>query len=258
MKLSLIQMNVLKTPRENTDRIKALVAEAALQGGEIVVLPEMCCCEYSNNAFAENAMCSNSDFILSLSDIAKEQGVVLVAGSVPELDSGRIYNTSFVFDENGSIIAKHRKVHLFDINVAGKISFKESDTFTAGDSFTVFDTKWGKIGLIICFDIRFPEFIKPNSAKLKMIIVPASFNMTTGPAHWELLFKARAVDNQLFMAGCAAALDKSAGYHSYGHSIITDPWGKTIVQLDSGEAVVTRELDLNKVDEIRQQLPLYN
>lgn len=218
MKVSLIQMKVLSTPNENLIKIRKLVTEAVLQGCELAVLPEMCCCEYSNEAFAANAMAQSDDFIKALSDIARDNHIVLVAGSVPEADDGKIYNTSFVFDENGRIIAKHRKVHLFDIDVKKRISFRESDTFSAGDSFTVFKTKWGKMGLIICFDIRFPAFIKAKAEELKMIIVPASFNMTTGPMHWELLFRARAVDNQLFMLGCASALDESAHYHSYGHS----------------------------------------
>lgn len=249
-------MRVMKTPNENLIKIKSLVEKAVSQGGELVVLPEMCCCEYSNDAFVENAMGENNEFIKGLSDIARQYGVVLAAGSVPERDGENIYNTSYVFDKQGSITAKHRKVHLFDINVRNGISFKESDTFSAGDSFTAFDTEWGKIGLIICFDIRFPEFIKAKSHDLKMIIVPASFNFTTGPAHWELLFRARAVDNQVFMVGCASALDVNASYHSYGHSIITDPWGDVIAQLGTEEAVITRELDLSKADDIRCQLPL--
>lgn len=257
MKVSLIQMKVLSTPSDNLIKIRELVSKAVSQGGEMIVLPEMCCCEYSNSSFTANAMTEDDDFIKALSDIARDKGIVLVAGSVPELDGGKIYNTSFVFGENGTVIAKHRKVHLFDIDVKNKISFRESDTFSPGSSFTAFDTKWGKVGLIICFDIRFPEFIKANSKDLKMIIVPASFNMTTGPMHWELLFRARAVDNQVFMLGCASATDENAGYHSYGHSIITDPWGNVTAQLGFDEQVITCDIDLNETDEIRQQIPLY-
>lgn len=257
MKVSLIQMKVMNTPSENLIKIRSLVNEALSQGGELVVLPEMCCCEYSNEAFIKNAMPQSDDFIKALSDIAKDSRIILVAGSVPESDGGKIYNTSFVFDENGRIIAKHRKVHLFDIDVKNGISFRESAVFSAGDSFTAFETKWGKIGLIICFDIRFPDFIKANAEELKMIIVPASFNMTTGPMHWELLFRARAVDNQLFMLGCASALDENAHYHSYGHSTIVDPWGNVITGLGFDEQVITCDIDLNETDEMRKQIPVY-
>lgn len=257
MKVSLIQMQVMKSPDENLAKIRSLVADAAAQGGELVVLPEMCCCEYSNAAFIENAMSEDSEFITALSGIAKHHGIILSAGTVPERDGRNIYNTAYVFGEDGSIIAKHRKVHLFDINVKQGISFKESLTFSAGKGFTSFDTKWGKIGLMICFDIRFPEFIKAASQDLKMIIVPASFNMTTGPAHWELLFRTRAVDNQVFMLGCASALDKNAPYSSYGHSIITNPWSEVVAQLGTEEGILTEELELSQVDDIRSQLPLY-
>lgn len=257
MKISLIQMQVLKTPQENLSKIEELINDAVIQGADIVVLPEMCCCEYDNKAFGQNAMSTQDSFITSLSAIAKKHKIILVGGSVPELYDNKIYNTSYVFDENGSVIAKHRKVHLFDINVKNGICFKESDTFTGGNDFTIFNTKWGKIGLIICFDIRFPKFIKENSEDIKMIIVPASFNMTTGPKHWELLFRARAVDNQVFMAGCAAALDTKAHYHSYGHSIITNPWGDIVAQLDTAEKILTCEIDLNMVEEVRNQIPLY-
>lgn len=257
MKISLIQMRVLKTPEENIEKIEQLVGKAVAEGAEIVVLPEMCCCEYKNDAFVKYAMSEDSEFVCRLSALARAHKIILVGGTVPEQDGDKIYNTSFVFDKNGNRIARHRKVHLFDINVNGGISFKESDTFSSGSCFTSFDTKWGKIGLIICFDIRFPDFIKAGSENLKMIIVPASFNMTTGPAHWELLFRARAVDNQLFMAGCAAALDENASYHSYGHSIITNSWGDVIASLDTNEDILTCTLDINEVDSIRNQLPLY-
>ncbi len=258
MKVSLIQMKVLSTPSENLMKIRKLVLKAVSQGGEMIVLPEMCCCEYGNSAFTANAMPESDGFIKALSDIARDNSIVLIAGSVPECGGDKIYNTSYVFDEKGAIIAKHRKVHLFDINVENGISFRESDTFSAGSSFTSFDTKWGRIGLIICFDIRFPEFIKKNSKDLKMIIIPASFNMTTGPMHWELLFRARAVDNQVFTVGCASALDENAGYHSYGHSIIVDPWGNVKAQLGFDEQVITCDIDLNEADEIRKQIPIYD
>ena len=258
MKISLIQMKVLKTPEENLKKIESLVQEAVKQGGELIVLPEMCCCEYSNSSFAEYAMEENSAFLTGLACVAEKNGIVLVAGTVPERDGEKIYNTSYVFDETGNMIAKHRKVHLFDINVKNGISFKESSVLSSGERFTSFDTKWGRIGLIICFDIRFPEFIKIHSDELKMIIVPASFNMITGPSHWELLFRARAVDNQVFMAGCASALDESAGYHSYGHSIITNPWSGIVAQLGTEEGIITCELDLKEVENVREQIPLYD
>lgn len=256
MLISLIQMMVNKTPDENIEKIDTLISKAKAQGGELIVLPEMCCCEYKNSSFAEYAMELDNDFIKNLSCLAKKYEVTLVAGTIPEKSGDKIYNTSLVFDKNGNRIAMHRKAHLFDIDIKNGVSFKESDTFSSGDSFTVFDTEWGKIGLMICYDIRFPEFPINSADDIKLIIVPASFNMSTGPVHWELLFRARALDNQLYMAGCASARDESASYHSWGHSIVTDAWGKVLGQLYEKEGILTLKLDLSYADSVREQLPL--
>ena len=154
-------------------------------------------------------------------------------------------------------IGKHRKTHLFDIDVKGGQSFKESDTLTAGNSGTVFDTEFGRMGVMICFDIRFPEFARMMvNDGAKMIFVPAAFNMTTGPAHWELSFRARALDNQIYMLGCAPARNPAASYISWGHSIFTDPWGRVVDMLDEKEGILIGEIDLDYENEIREQLPL--
>lgn len=150
---------------------------------------------------------------------------------MPEEDGEKIYNTSFVFDRSGNQIVRHRKMHLFDIRVDGGQSFCESDTFSAGEDITVFDTEFGKMGLIICFDIRFPELTRLEAFKgAQAVFVPAAFNMTTGPAHWELSFRARALDNQVFMVGCAPARDENAFYVSYANSIVTGPWGDVLAR----------------------------
>ncbi|MBR3458092.1 MAG: hypothetical protein IKH16_08065, partial [Selenomonadaceae bacterium] len=119
-------------------------------------------------------------------------------------------------------------------------------------------TPWGRFGVMICYDIRFPELsrILALYEDVQAILVPAAFNMTTGPAHWELSFRARALDNQVFMAGCAPARDINASYHAWGHSIVTDPWGSVVAQLDEKERILTVELDFAKVDKIRKELPL--
>ena len=146
---------------------------------------------------------------------------------------------------------------IFDINVRNGQYFKESDTLTSGDHATVFDTEFGKMGVMICYDIRFPEFARTMALDgARMIFVPAAFNMTTGPAHWELTFRARALDNQIYMLGCAPARDTQAGYISWGHSIVTDPWGQVMKQLDEKEGILIEEIDLDREDQIREQLPL--
>ena len=155
------------------------------------------------------------------------------------------------------MIAKHRKMHLFDIDVKGGQTFRESATLTAGDTVTVFDTEFGKMGLCICFDIRFPELGRLMALKgAKVIFVPAAFNETTGPAHWELNFRSRALDNQCWYVGTSSALDPYANYHAWGHSILVSPWGAVIEQLDETPGQMVNAIDLELADDIRAQLPL--
>ena len=147
--------------------------------------------------------------------------------------------------------------HLFDIDVAGGQRFRESDTLSAGNEITVFDTPWGKMGLCICFDLRFQELAQLMALEgAQVLLVPAAFNMTTGPAHWELLFRQRAVDGQLFTAGTSPARDETASYVAWGHSIVCDPWGTVLHQCGAGEQVVVTELDMSRVSAIREQLPI--
>ncbi|WP_317855011.1 carbon-nitrogen hydrolase family protein [Chakrabartyella piscis] len=256
MKIALVQMNVVATPKDNLAHAKELLQEAKNLGADIAVLPEIFICGYNNACFPEHAQPENSPFMEEMAKMVGELGIYLVAGSIPELDGDLIYNTSYVYNPQGEIIAKHRKMHLFDIDVKGGQYFKESDVLSPGDTFTTFATPWGKMGLMICFDIRFPELARLLTLDgAKGIFVPAAFNMTTGPAHWELSFRARAMDNQVYMAGVSPARNTEASYVAYGHSISTSPWGDVIHQMDVTEGVAIVEWDLEQVDRIREQLP---
>lgn len=257
MKVSLLQLKTMATPEENIVKIKEMLKKAKAAGADMAVLPEMCCCPYENSAFVRYAMPADAPFLKELAERAKELGIYLVAGSIPLASDGKIYNASFVYNDKGECIAKHRKTHLFDINVPGGQYFMESDTFTAGKDVTTFETPWGKCGLIICYDIRFPELSRLLALEgVQAIFVPAAFNMTTGPAHWELSFRMRALDQQVFMVGCAPARDMDSSYTAWGHSIVTDPWGSVVEQLDETEGILTVELDFEKVGKVREQLPL--
>ena len=177
---------------------------------------------------------------------------------MPEKDKdGRVYNTSYVFDRQGKQIGKHRKAHLFDIDIKGGQYFKESDTLTSGNQVTVFETEFGMVGLCICYDFRFPELSRLMVEKgAKLIVVPGAFNMTTGPLHWEILFRLRAVDNQVFTIGAAPARDPESGYTSWGNSLVVSPWGNIIKQMDEKEGYIISEVDLGLVDKARKELPL--
>jgi len=257
MKIALIQMFVHRDKSINLSRAEKLVSRAAAGGADLVCLPEVFCCEYNNKAFLENREPAGGVVWQSLSSSAAENGIWLIGGSIPEADGERTYNTSFVFDRSGRQVALHRKMHLFDIEVEGGQNFRESRTFTAGDQVTLFDTEFGRMGLCICFDIRFPELSRLMALDgAKVILCPASFNMTTGPAHWELMFRSRAVENQVFTAGCASARDLKGSYISYGNSMIVSPWGDVLARAGAEETILQVELDLELVTKVRRELPL--
>lgn len=258
IKIAAIQMSTVADKMENVRTVKTYLEKIKDENPDFVILPEMFCCPYQTENFPIYAEKEGGPVWQQLSGYAKQYGIYLIGGSMPEKDAeGNVYNTSYIFDREGKQIGKHRKVHLFDIDVKGGQTFKESDTLTAGDSDTVFDTEFGKIGVMLCFDIRFPELSRMMvNDGAKVIFVPAAFNMTTGPAHWELSFRTRALDNQIYMVGCAPARDVSAGYISWGHSIVTDPWGRVTGMLDENEGILLAELDMDYEEQVREELLL--
>ena len=257
-KVAAIQMPTVPDKMENVRAAERYLERLAAQKPDFVLLPEMFCCPYQTQNFPVHAEEEGGPAWEMMAGLAKTYGIYLIAGSMPERDArGRIFNTSYVFDRQGRQIGKHRKAHLFDIDVKGGQQFKESDTLTPGNRDTVFDTEFGKMGVCICYDIRFPEMLRMTvNDGARMVFVPAAFNMTTGPAHWEISFRVRALDNQIYMLGCAPARDPSTGYVSWGHSILTDPWGRVVKELDEKEGILLETIDLGYEDGVRQQLPL--
>lgn len=257
MKLGLVQMNVCENKTKNLKTAAESVKKLAKQGAEIVVLPEMFCCPYENAAFTRECEAEGGMVTTALAEMARENRVILIGGSMPEEADGKLYNTSFVYDADGTRIARHRKAHLFDINVPNRQVFCESDTFTAGEEMTVFETNLGTFGLCICFDMRFPELTRVMALRgAQVIFCPAAFNNTTGPAHWEVMHRSRAIDNQLYVVSVAPAENPNASYQSYGHSIVVSPWGDVLAQADREECSFCVDIDLTKNDEIRKSLPL--
>ena len=257
MRLAMIQMNVVHDKQENLAHAQELLRQAARGGIDLAVLPEMFCCPYSNRLFRAYGEEEGAAAWTALSRIARELQIYLVGGSMPELSGGKVYNTSYVFDRAGWQIAKHRKAHLFDIHIDGGQQFQESAVLSPGDQITVFDTELGKIGLCICFDFRFQELAKAMADRgAQLIVVPAAFNMTTGPAHWELLFRMRAVDNQVFTLGTAPARNEAENYVSYANSILADPWGTVLARAGAGEEILTAEIDFARNEAVRRQLPI--
>lgn len=257
MKIAILQMPVGTDKAENLAAACQYIHHAALSGADIAVLPEMFNCPYTAEYFRRFAEPAGGESWQVIARQAARDGVCVVAGSMPELDEARVYNTSYVFDRNGRQLARHRKMHLFDIQVDGGQVFRESDTFTAGNDVTTFMLDGVMIGLCVCFDFRFPELARLMALEgAQIIIVPAAFNMTTGPMHWELMFRLRAVDNQVFTIGAAPARDAGASYVSYANSIVCSPWGKVLARADEKPCVLCAELDMAEVQAVRTQLPL--
>jgi len=259
IKLGICQMAVTSDKAYNIRKAKEMIEAAAAANCQVAILPEMFNCPYQTELFSQFAEhYPQGDTLSMLSQTAAEAKIVVVGGSVPERDEhNKIYNTSFIFDTNGSLLARHRKIHLFDVDIQGGTVFKESSILSAGQNMTVVNITGLTLGVAICYDIRFPELSRLMTlAGAELLIFPAAFGWTTGPAHWELLMRSRAVDNQVFVVGAAPATTPGAQYQAYGHSMIVDPWGHVLAMAGSEETMMTVDIDMNKMNMVRQQLPL--
>ncbi|MGI6737612.1 MAG: carbon-nitrogen hydrolase family protein [Anaerovoracaceae bacterium] len=255
--IALCQIGTEKDKQINRQRAERSVTGAADAGARIVALPEMWNCPYDNAFFRPYGEPADGETVQFMSELAKRHRIYLVGGSIPELADGNVYNTSFIFNPQGEVIGRHRKAHMFDIDVENGIRFMESETLTPGDEVTVVDTEFCRIGVAICFDVRFPELTRRMALDgARLVILPAAFNMTTGPAHWELSMRARALDNQLYFAACGPARNENASYVAWGHSMVCDPWGRVISETEEKEDIVFAEIDTEFVDSVRRQLPL--
>jgi len=283
LRVALVQLSVGADKAANLRHAESQIEAAVIDGANMVVLPEMFNCPYANSSFGPysesmpdapttfSSISSSTPSTLAMASVAKRLGIWLVAGSMPEraspTDSSplhatsghdfNLFNTCLVFNPDGDLIAKHRKVHLFDIDVPGRMTFKESDTLSAGETPTVFDTPWGRVGLGICYDVRFGEYAHVLMQRgAKMLIFPGAFNMTTGPAHWELLARARAVDNQLWVAVCSPARSKDGkGYQAWGHSSVVSPWGRVVATTEHHPDIVVADVEMSEAEEMRRNIP---
>ncbi|KAI3934494.1 hypothetical protein MKW98_005439 [Papaver atlanticum] len=261
-KIALCQLSVTADKERNIAHARKAIEEAVEKGAQLVVLPEIWNSPYANDSFpvyAEDIDAGGdaSPSTAMLSEVARNLKVTIVGGSIPEQCGDKLYNACCVFGKDGKLLAKHRKVHLFDIDIPGKITFMESKTLTAGENPTVVDTDVGRIGIGICYDIRFQELAMLYAARgAHLICYPGAFNMTTGPLHWKLLQRARAVDNQLYVATCSPARDAGAGYVAWGHSTLVGPFGEVLATTEHDEAIIIGEIDYSLIELRRTNLPL--
>ncbi|RJX17779.1 MAG: carbon-nitrogen hydrolase family protein [Desulforudis sp.] len=256
-KLGICQMPVTDNKGTNLATAREMLLGAARAGCVVAVLPEMFNCPYSHKYFHQFAeMAPDGETIGMLADTAKEAGITIIGGSIPERDGEHVYNASFIFGPDGRLLGRHRKVHLFDVELEA-LAFRESDTLTPGEDIEPIQTPETTFGIAICYDIRFPELVRTLTLKgALVVVVPAAFNMITGPAHWELLLRARAVDNQVYTVGAAPARDPGASYVAYGHSLAADPWGRIIARTDEKPGLLIADIDLEFLSKVRTELPV--
>ncbi|XP_023944091.2 omega-amidase NIT2 [Bicyclus anynana] len=257
-KIALVQLSVGADKAQNVAAAVSEIHRAKQQGAHIVALPECFNSPYGTKFFAEYAEeVPSGATCRALSRAAAEAGVCVVGGTVPERCGGALYNTCTVWDGSGKLLAQHRKMHLFDIDIPNKITFKESEVLSAGDQITSFEYQGVMIGVGICYDLRFSEMAHLMAKQgCSILIYPAAFNMTTGPKHWELLAKARANDEQLWVALVSPARDTEAGYVAWGHSTLVDPWANVVAKLDEKPGTLFADIDLTVVEEVRSQIPV--
>lgn len=262
MRLALLQLKGSSDKAANVANALSKIESAVKEHKpRLITLPECFNCPYGTKYFREYAESIPDGYTSQqLSKAAADHQVYIVGGTIPELgENDRIFNTCTVWGPNGDLLAKHRKMHLFDIDVKGGMRFKESETLSAGNDFTSIVVDGHKIGIGICYDIRFEEMARLyRNEGCEMIIYPAAFNLTTGPLHWELLQRARANDNQLYVVTTSPARDPSADYIAYGHSMIVDPWAKVLKSAGDGEETLTADIDFSLVDQVRQQIPVFS
>lgn len=253
MNIALCQMKVAPSKEKNLEIASLFIERAKLSEADIVILPEMFNTPYTRSFIRNNA----EEYLGTTYQCLKEasKGIILIGGSIPEKSGNKIYNTTYVF-ENGVELGKYQKINLFDVDY-DDLSYHESEFIAPGKEYTVISTSLGKIGLAICFDLRFPDFFqKLEKENPFLYVVPGAFNKISGPAHYQLLGRARALDTQSYFALCSPASDKDAEYCPYGHSMVIDPWGKVLNELDDSEGIIIQSIEIEYVNEIRSKLPI--
>ncbi len=257
-------IQMASSPNVNANLLTAgqLVAEAAKAGAKLVVLPEnfalMGSDEFDKVKIREKE--GDGPIQAFLAEAAKKHGVWLVGGTIPMAagDDNKVRAACLVYNDQGELVARYDKMHLFDVSVPDTDEvYKESDSIEAGDHIQVVETPYGKLGIAVCYDLRFPEFFRTAANKgIDILAVPAAFTAETGAAHWEVLLRARAIENQ-----CYVIASNQGGFHingrkTFGHSMIIDPWGVILDCYKTGAGFVSADIDLDKLEKTRQSFPV--
>ncbi|WP_175692894.1 carbon-nitrogen hydrolase family protein [Burkholderia ambifaria] len=254
-------LQMVSTPdvARNLAEAGRLIAEAAGDGAQLVLLPEYFCFmghrDTDKLALAEPYR--DGPIQQFLAQAAQRHGIWVIGGTLPlkAPEPDRVLNTTLVFDPSGHEAARYDKIHLFNFE-KGDESFDEARTIRAGETVVTFDAPFGRVGLSVCYDLRFPELYR-RMGDCALIVVPSAFTYTTGRAHWEMLLRARAVENQCYVLAAAQGGKHENGRRTWGHSMLVDPWGEIVAVRDEGASVVTGALDPQRIADVRQSLPAW-
>ena len=259
LRVACVQLNASESKADNIERAGLLVARAASTGADLIVLPEKWNGIGPPDFLRANAeSLDDGETVEAMRSWARDHKVTIVGGSIPEHREGRdkLSNTSVVFDPDGEIAALYRKIHMFDVEVGGQV-YRESESEEPGEEASrITDVEGWKLGLTICYDLRFPELYRILAVEgAEIITVPAAFTLFTGKDHWELLLRARAVENQCYIVAPNQWGTHRDGKASYGRSTIVDPWGVVLAQAPDEDGIIVAELDRTRVDDVRRALP---
>jgi deaminated glutathione amidase len=253
-----VQMLASDDKAANLKEAKHGVRHAAAEGARVVALPEVFNWRGSKKIEREFAEPIPGPSSAAMAQLAHDLGIYLLAGSILEEIPGseRAYNTSLLFDPAGKALASYRKIHLFDVDLANGVSLRESDTRAHGETIAVVKTDLCSMGLSVCYDLRFPELYRGLADQgVELIFIPSAFTAYTGEAHWETLLRARAIENQAYIIAPDQFGKSARSFETHGHSMIVDPWGKVIAELPDGPGVITAEIDLDYLANVRAELP---
>ena len=258
LRVACVQLNSGAVKADNLEKAERLVARAAASGADLVLLPEKWNAIGSADTLRANAEAlAGGESVAAMSSWARGHGITLVGGSITELRDGRekLSNTCAVFDPEGEIVAVYRKIHMFDVEVGGHV-YRESEAEEPGEETFVCEAEGWRLGLSVCYDLRFPELYRILAlGGAELVTVPAAFTLYTGKDHWELLVRARAVENQCYVVAANEWGMHEGGKASYGRSLIVDPWGIVLAQAPDEDTVIAAEVDRARIQRIRRELP---
>ena len=257
MRVAMCQVNSRDDRAANLKVAHGLLTRAADAGADVAMLPEYV--DYLGRSSGQPAgETTDGEFASFFADAARELGIWVHAGSFHEAaPDGRTYNTSLVFDRSGQLVASYRKIHLFDVEIPGRVAMRESDHFAAGSAVAALEIEGVRFGLTICYDLRFPELYRRLAVdeQATVMVVPAAFMAHTGRDHWEVLLRARAIENQCYVLAAAQIGDHDPNRTCYGRSMVVDPWGTVVAQAPDVVGITVADLDFTRLETIRTQVP---